>query len=41
MKFVIGFVVGFIVATVGLNSMFKFTDSMIQKSQVILKENVK
>lgn len=37
----VGFVIGFVVATVGLNSVFKFTDTILQKSQVILKENVK
>lgn len=40
-RFIVGFVLGFIVSTVGIGSLFNFVDNTLQKSQTVLKENVK
>lgn len=40
-QLIVGFVLGFVVATVGVNSLLKFTDTTLQKTQTVIKENVK
>jgi hypothetical protein len=38
---VIGFILGFIVATVGLGTFAKYVDQKAETAKVIIKENVK
>ena len=41
MQLLIGFILGFIVATVGVSNLTSFTDKQIENAREIVRENVK
>jgi hypothetical protein len=40
-NFIIGFVMGLVVATVGFSNLASFADKQVNNAKVIIKENVK
>ena len=41
MQFIMGFVLGIVVATVGFSSVANFADKQLESAKEIIKENVK
>lgn len=41
MRLLIGFILGFVVATVGISNLASFTDRQVENAKEIVRENVK
>lgn len=41
MRFLVGFVLGFVVATVGLGNLANFADRQVDNAKSVVRENVK